>query len=108
MLIITIIIKLIFQGKNQKQKTDWFDTVEEMLDLGTDTAVTLEQVGISLDNAKKKFCKGTDYEVVSLDGTKVVHKRSEDLIKFAGKEYERINSKGRFQWGMVTKPFIGK
>lgn len=95
-------------GKGQKEKTDWFKNVDELLELSQDSAVSLEAVGIGLDNAKKKFSKNTDYEVVSLDGIKAVHKRAENYIRFSGKEYERLNDKGRFQWGMVTKPFIGK
>ena len=80
-------------GKDQKQKTDWYETVDKMLDLGSDTAVTLESVGISEGNAFKKFSKGTDYEVATIDGVKVVHKRNEDRIIYLGKEYKRWQSR---------------
>lgn len=76
-------------GKDQKQKTDWYETVDEMLNLGSDTAVTLESVGISEGNAFKKFSKDTNYEVATIDGVKVVHKRNEDRIIYLGKEYKR-------------------
>ena len=67
----------------------WFETVDEMLELGTDTAVTLEQVGISESNAKQKFTKESDYEIATVDGIKVVHKRSENRITYLGKSYKR-------------------
>ena len=83
-------------GKDQNNKEDWFQTVEELIDLSpTDTAVTLEAVGIKEANAKKKFSKETDFEVATVDGAKVVHKRSEEIIVFGGKKYEK--GKGR-QW----------
>jgi hypothetical protein len=40
-------------------------------------------------NAKKKFGIGTDYEVATVDGVKVVHRRKEDRIAFGGKIYDR-------------------
>jgi len=81
-------------GDDQKNKTDWYETVEELLDLSTDTAVSLEAVGISEANAKQKFKTGTDYEVATVGGVKVVHKRIEDEITYAGGKYKR-NKKGR-------------
>lgn len=85
-------------GKDQKGKTDWYEVVDEMLEVGTDTAVSLEAVGISEGNAKKKFGKETDYEVVTLDGVKAVHKRSEEEIHFGGVIYIRKNSGNRTNW----------
>ena len=81
-------------GDEQKGKTDWFKTVEELLELGSDTAVSLEAVGISESNAKQKFKSGTDYEIATVDGSKVVHRRTEDEITYAGKKYKR-SKKGR-------------
>ena len=81
-------------GKDQKTKTNWYETVEELLELTTDTAVSLEAVGISESNAKSKFKTGTDYEVATVEGEKVVHRRAEDHICFGGKWYKRIQ-KGR-------------
>lgn len=76
-------------GDDQKNKTDWYETVDEMLSLGQDTAVTLEAVGITEGNAKKKFGPGTDYEIATVGDDKVVHKRNEDEITFSGQKYER-------------------
>ena len=81
-------------GDNQKARTDWYKDVEDLLSLTTDTAVSLEAVGITEANAKKKFGEGTDFEVATVDGAKVVHRRSEDEIIYAGKQYLRFR-KGR-------------
>lgn len=74
---------------NQNSKTDWFQIVEDLLEISSDTAVTLEAVGISANNAKQKFSKETDYEVATIEDQKVVHKRLEDVIVFGGHEYVR-------------------
>lgn len=77
-------------GDDQKGKTDWYQVVEDMLALsGNDTAVSLEAIGITEGNAKKKFAKGTDYEVATLNDQKVVHKRKEDEIIYLGEHYIR-------------------
>ena len=89
-------------GDEQKSKTDWFEIVDEMLQLGTDTAVTLEQVGISESNARNKFAPGTDYEVVTLGGDKAVHRRSEDKIVYMGEEYFRKKQGRTSKWVRVT------
>lgn len=89
-------------GDDQKTKADWFETVEDMLQFGADTAVTLEAVGISEDNAKKKFGPKTDYEVATIDESKVVHKRSEDRILFGGVEYFRKKQGKMSKWVRVT------
>ena len=81
-------------GDNQKARTDWYKDVEDLLSLTTDTAISLEAVGISEGNAKKKFGEGTDFEVATVDGAKVVHRRNEDEIVYAGKQYLRFR-KGR-------------
>jgi RecA-family ATPase len=85
-------------GASQTQKTDWYQTVEEMLAFGTDSAVTLEAVGITLDNAKKKFSAGSDFEIATVDGMKVVHRRDEDEICFGGKWFSRSKAGGRTVW----------
>jgi RecA-family ATPase len=82
-------------GEEQKGKTDWYEIVSELLEISSDTAVTLEAVGISETNAKNKFGKNTDYEVATVDGVKVVHKRSDEVIIFGGDKFEK--GKGR-QW----------
>ena len=89
-------------GNDQKPKTDWFETVGEMLQYGSDTAVTLEQVGISESNAKSKFTKETDYEVATIDDKKVVHKRMDDRIIFGGVEYFRKKQGRMSKWLRVT------
>ena len=77
-------------GDDQKGKTDWFELVDGLIALsGKDTAVSLEAVGISEDNAKKKFTKHSDYEVATIDGIKVVHKRKDDELIYVGKTYKR-------------------
>lgn len=80
-------------GDGQKAKTDWYETVDDLLMISSDTAVSLEAVGISEGNAKSKFGKGTDYEVATIEGTKVVHKRLENEITYLGSQYRR--GKGR-------------
>jgi RecA-family ATPase len=82
-------------GEEQKGKTDWYEIVSELLEISSDTAVTLEAVGISESNAKNKFGKNTDYEVATVDGVKVVHKRSDEVIIFGGNKFKK--GKGR-QW----------
>ena len=86
-------------GDGQKQKTDWYETVKEMLSVQLiDTAVGLDQLGISEDNAKKKFGPATEYEVATVDDFKVVHRRDEDQITFCGKNYTRKKTGKRTQW----------
>ena len=85
-------------GKDQKTRTDWLETVEEMLSISLDSAVTLEAVGISEGNAKKQFGSGTKYEVATVDGTKVVHNRFEDQIDFNGMTYLRKNHGRGYTW----------
>lgn len=85
-------------GKEQKQKTDWFETVEELLASTLDSAVTLEQVGISEANAKKKFGPGTDYEVATIGDVKVVHLRSENEIMYMHKLYRREKAGRGDRW----------
>lgn len=92
-------------GENQKNKSDWFETVEEMLGacmMIGDSAVTLEQVGISESNAKTKFTKASNYEMATIDGVKVVHRRNEDRIKYMGKLYERKTKGNISKWLPVT------
>ena len=85
-------------GKDQKQKQDWFETVKELLAVTLDSAVTLEQVGISEANAKKKFGPGTDYEVATLGEVKVVHLRSENEIMYMHKLYRREKAGRGDRW----------
>ena len=98
-------------GKDQKKRTDWFQTMEDLLALSvTDTAVSLEAVGISEDNAKKKFKPGTKYEVATVGETKVIHRRSENEIVYLGLSYLRTNQGNISKWVPVpvTKSLIGK
>lgn len=76
-------------GNNQKEKTDWYETVEDLLSITDGTAISLDAVGISENNAKKKFGAGTNYEVATVSGEKVVHRRSEDKIVYMGQNYTR-------------------
>ena len=45
-------------SEGQKTKTDWYETVDDLLMISSDTAVSLEAVGISEGNAKKKIRQG--------------------------------------------------
>lgn len=90
-------------GENQKEKTDWYEVVDELLELSKDTAVSLEAVGISEGNAKKKFSKETDYEVATVDGEKVVHRRSDEVIIFGGLRYERKRAGSHDKWVPSSK-----
>ena len=82
----------------QKTITDWYETVDDLLMISSDTAVSLEAVGISEGNAKKKFGKGTDYEVATIEDQKVVHKRLEDEIIYLGKQYKRHKAGSHDKW----------
>ena len=85
-------------SEGQKTKTDWYETVDDLLMISSDTAVSLEAVGISEGNAKKKFGKGTDYEVATIEDQKVVHKRLEDEIIYLGKQYKRHKAGSHDKW----------
>lgn len=85
-------------GKDQKEKTDWYQVVDDLIALGSDTAVSLEAVEIKEGNAKKKFAKDTDYEVATIDGVKVVHKRLENEITYLGKQYKRQKAGKGDRW----------
>ena len=93
-------------GKGQKEKTDWFKNVDELLELSQDSAVSLEAVGIKESNARDKFSKSTDYEVATVDGVKVVHRRKENVITYAGETYYRKVTGNISKWSQlpVTKP----
>ena len=86
-------------GKNQKEKTDWFAIVDDLLGtLVIDTAIDIESVGISKSNAGKTFTKETDYEVATVGGVKAVHRRDEDEIIFRGKTYRRKPNGLSYKW----------
>ena len=85
-------------GKGQRSKTDWFALVGDLLDISSDTAVTLEAVGISESNAKKTFGAKTDFEVATVNGSRVVHRRSENEITFLDVVYERKNRGAHDEW----------
>ena len=89
-------------GDGQKTKTDWFEVVDDMLGMTIgDTAVTLEQVGIKESNAQNKFGASTDYEVATLDGEKVVHRRSDNKIVFRGVEWYRKKWGRSYRWVQI-------
>lgn len=89
-------------GKDQTGVEDWYQIVEDLLALSSDSAVTLEAVGIKEGNAKSKFGKNTNYEVATVGDQKVVHRRSEDKIVYLGKEYERQTKGNISRWLPVT------
>lgn len=97
-------------GTDQKEKTDWFQTVKDLLMISPgDTAITLEAVGISESNARNKFTPATDYEVATVGDQKVVHRREEDSIVFGGIKYTRQKTGRTSKWiyeSRVTKPLI--
>lgn len=89
-------------GSEQNSKVDWFETVDEMLALAKmsgDTAVTLEAVGISQANAKQKFSKESNFEVVTIQKEKLVHLREEDEVVFKGITWRRFPKGKTFVWG---------
>lgn len=90
-------------GKDQTSTTDWFQIVEDLIGLSSDTAVSLEAVGIKEANARKKFGSGTDYEVATVEDQKVVHKRNEDTIIYIGKKYERRKAGSHDKWVPSSK-----
>ena len=85
-------------GDGQKARTDWYEVVDGLLMISSDTAVSLDAVGITEGNAKKKFGKGTDYEVATIGDQKVVHKRLEDEIIYLGKQYKRHKAGSHDKW----------
>lgn len=89
-------------GKDQKQQADWFQIVDELLELTSDTAVNIEQVGIKEGNAKGKFRAGTDYELATVNGDKVVHMRNEDEIVYLRQRYKRVKKGNTSKWEPVT------
>ena len=91
-------------GDSQTSKKDWFQTVGDILEtiLG-DTAVTLEQVGISEANAKKKFGPATDFEIATVNGMKVIHYRNENEICYMKKWYKRQKSGKTDKWVPSTE-----
>ena len=76
-------------GKGQTSRADWFKIVEDMIAVSTDTAVSLEAIGINESNAKKQFSKESPYEVATVDGVKVAHRRDENQLTFLDKKYIR-------------------
>lgn len=89
-------------GKDQKQQTDWFQIVDDLLGISSDTAVNIEQVGISEGNAKSKFRSGTDYELATVNGDKVVHRRTNDEIVYFGEKYTRKRFGNISKWEPVA------
>jgi RecA-family ATPase len=85
-------------GSGQKSKQDYYEMVEELLEFSQDTAVSLEAVGISESNAQNKFGVKSNYEIATLDGTKAVHRRIEDMIIFGGEKYYRKAFGNRSKW----------
>lgn len=89
-------------GKEQKQQTDWFQIVDDLLGISSDTAVNIEQVGIKEGNAKSKFRAGTDYELATVNGDKVVHRRTDDEIVYFGEKYTRKRFGNISKWEPVA------
>ena len=89
-------------GKDQKQQTDWYQIVEDLLGLTSDTAVNIEAVGIKEGNAKSKFRAGTDYELATVNGDKVLHRRTDDEIVYFGEKYTRKRFGNISKWEPVA------
>lgn len=85
-------------GEEQKTKTDWYKIADDLLGASLDSAVTLEAVGISEANAKRKFVPGTRYEIATVNGIKVVHDRFENQIDFQGVTYIRKSNGRGSKW----------
>lgn len=90
-------------GKDQKDKKDWYQIVDDLLSISFDSAVTLEAVGISEGNAKKKFSRESNYEIATVDGQKVIHKRADNEIRFGGALYERKKAGNGDRWFPSSK-----
>lgn len=84
------------KGKNQKSREDWQEEARQMLMFYP--AVTLEQLSIGEQNAKKQFDKNSEFEVATVDGVKVVHPRASEEIVFNGKTYKRKSSGAGVRW----------
>lgn len=88
-------------GESQKKRMDWQEVARETLDLLVgDSAASLDAIGITEDNARKQFGKESEFEVATIDGTKVVHRRDENGIIFKGKSYRRGQAR---KWEKIEK-----
>ena len=90
-------------GDGQRSKQDYYETVEQLLEFSSDTAGSLEAVGISVSNAQNKFGPKTDYEIATINGTKLVHRRAEDYITYCGERYVRNYIGNRSKWLKSTQ-----
>ena len=59
----------------------------------------MEAVGISQANAKQKFSKESNFEVVTIQKEKLVHLREEDEVVFKGITWRRFPKGKTFVWG---------
>ena len=86
-------------GEEQTGKQDWYEKIEDLLGVKIgDTCATLEEIGISENNAKKKFGPKTIYEVATVGDVKVIHRREEDEIVYLGRKYKRSIKGSRTEW----------
>ena len=78
-------------GKDQKEKSDWFETAEDVITLkDPDTCATPDEIGITASNAKQVFnANRTDWMTATLqDGTVVIAKKNR-RITYQGRQYEK-------------------
>lgn len=85
-------------GKEQKEKTDWIQVAEDIIDLNGNSCVTFDEIEISASNARRVFnSTKTNWMTATLgDGTRVAAKKS-DKILYNGKTY-RKGSGQRARW----------
>lgn len=90
-------------GKGQTGKEDRYELAKELLETAEitgDTAITLEQLGVSRDTGRKTFGPETEYAVVTayVDGEKIhmLHRRDDEEIHYKDQVY-RLNYKKK-QW----------
>lgn len=87
-------------GREQTSTKDWFSIVEDLMNVALtgDTAVSIEDVGISKSHAKNVFTPKTRYAVVTTEHDEIlVIERGADMFRYDGRTY-RKNGK--------TKPWI--
>lgn len=88
-------------GKDQKAKEDWYEKAEDLIDMNPiDNCISIEALEISDGNAKTVFSANkTDWMAVNIEGTKVVLKKSDEVI-YMGKIYRKGKAKNS-QWTAV-------
>ena len=82
-------------GKDQKEKTNWFDVAEDLIDLKPgDNCVSVEDIGISTTNARRVFNQNkTAWMTATLQNGTVVVAKQTNRIVYNGRTYRKGSAK---------------